>query len=196
MIAQIDTVARDVGLRPGQLVITDEIDVRTLEDRLAALATECELIHVGGDQTWFDDLDDPRWEDLNLRREAFFKRAPVKLLFWLTPRRVAERPVRRRTSGPGAEAWTILRSASRMRECLCGRPLSSAPTTDRPRWRPGCCIAELRGALDATLPDEEVRLPLLDEALLGRTSRHRAPRRELNLRIRLEEELTGLRAAG
>lgn len=54
------------------------------------MADEGELIHLVGGQTWFSDLDNPRWEDLNLRREALFKRVPVKVLFWLTPQRVAQ----------------------------------------------------------------------------------------------------------
>jgi hypothetical protein len=50
-----------------------------------------------GSATWTD----PRWEDLNLRREALFKRVPVKVLFWLTPQRVAQMA----RAAPGLWAW-------------------------------------------------------------------------------------------
>lgn len=62
----IVAVARNVGLRPDQYVVSASVGgVRVLEDGLATLAEKRELIHLVGDQTWFDDLDDPRWEDLN-----------------------------------------------------------------------------------------------------------------------------------
>lgn len=117
------------------------------------MAEECELIHLVGDQTWFSDLDDPRWEDLNLRREALFKRVPVKLLFWLTPQRVAQ------IARAAPDLWAWRGGVSDFSQ----GPKLKAPETrfsdryarEQPDGVPavGRRIAELREALDTTLPD-------------------------------------------
>lgn len=137
-------------------------DVRTFEDELAALAGRCELIQLVGDQTWFDDLDDPRWEDLNLRREAFFERVPIKLLFWLTPARVAQLA----RAAPDLWAWRggvyhfARRPAVNAHE---RRPPARYERAD-PDSVPaiGRRITELHGALATDLPNQ-LRLSLLDE---------------------------------
>ena len=57
VMGRIDAVARDVGLRPDHYVVSASGGgVRVLEDGLARLAEKRELIHLVGDQTWFDDL--------------------------------------------------------------------------------------------------------------------------------------------
>ncbi|HEV2999634.1 MAG TPA: tetratricopeptide repeat protein [Solirubrobacteraceae bacterium] len=187
LIARIDDVARDLGLRPAQYEVSVRIDdVRALEDELAGVAENHQLIHVIGDQSWFDDLQDPRWEDLNLRREAFFKRIPVRLLFWLTPARVAQLA----RAAPDLWAWrggvydftrrrrTVVADDPHQRDRIERAAPESVPAVGRR-------IAEIRDALATELP-EELRLSLLDEmaeleARLGRD--------ENALRIRREEEL-------
>ena len=186
VMGRIDAVARDVGLRPDQYVVSARGGgVRALEDGLATLAEKRELIHLVGDQTWFDDLEDPRWEDLNLRREAFFKRVPVKLLFWLTPERVAQLA----RAAPDLWAW---RGGV--------YDFTRGSTVNVPEPRPpdgyeradddnvpaiGRRIAELRGALKTELPDE-LRLALLDEMA---ALEQRLGRLDEALRIRREDEL-------
>jgi len=186
VIGQIDAVARGVGQRPGQYTVNAGVgDVRALEDDLAALASECGLIHVVGDQTWFDDLKDPRWEDLNLRREAFFKRVPVKLLFWLTPARVAQ------LARAAPDLWAWRGGVYDFTRGPTMQPQKSRSWDGYERADPesvlaiGRRIAELRGALETDLPDE-LRLSMLDEtaALMQRLGRL-----DEALRIRREETL-------
>jgi tetratricopeptide (TPR) repeat protein len=193
VIERIDAVAWDVGLRPGRYVVGAGVsDVRALEDELATVADDCQLIHLVGDQTWFDDLDDPRWEELNLRREAFFKRIPVKLVFWLTPSRVAQLA----RGAPDLWAW---------RGGVYDFALGSNPTAPAPRLTEsfahrdaagvlgaGRRIAELRGALRSSLPDE-LRLPALDELA---TLEQRVGNLDEALSIRRDQELPSYERRG
>ena len=186
VIGRIDAVARDVGMRPGRYALGPAVgDVRGLEDGLAALAEKCELIHLVSDQTWFDDLDDRRWEDLNLRREAFFGRVPVKLLFWLSPDRVA----RMARTAPDLWAWR-----GGVYDFTRGPAMSASeprPPDGYERADPdsvpaiGRRIAELRDGLK-TEPPDELRLLLLDEMA---ALEQRLGRLDEALRIRREDEL-------
>ncbi len=186
VIEQIDAVAGGVGMTVGSLRMSREIeDVRALEDRLAALAQTCLVIHLIGDETWFDDLDDPRWADLNLRREALFQRVRVRLLFWLTPPRLA----RLARSAPDLWAWRsgIYDFSRGPRAHVATQPASERRSEGATISLPaaGRRIAELREALQTDAPDD-VRLPLLDELA---SLRQRLGELDEALRIRREQEL-------
>ena len=186
VIEQIDAVAGGVGMTVGSLRMSREIeDVRALEDRLAALAQTCLVIHLIGDETWFDDLDDPRWADLNLRREALFQRVRVRLLFWLTPPRLA----RLARSAPDLWAWRsgIYDFSRGPRAHVATQPASERRSEGATISLPaaGRRIAELREALQTDAPDD-VRLPLLDELA---SLRQRLGELDEALRIRREQTL-------
>ena len=188
LIERLDLVARDVGLVPDRFVIGAQIaDVRALEDALARIAESADLIHLTGDQTWFDELADPRWEGLNLRREALFERVPAKLLIWLTPARVA----RLAQAAPDLWAWRggvycFTRTRDGRLDLPPPRPHETFAGPDALTSNAASArVADLRHTLAERVP-EEFRLEMLDELAsleqqLGRLAEA--------LRIRAEEEL-------
>lgn len=68
-----------------QLDATLHSDVAAMEQKLEALAKDFKLIHIEGGDFWFDI---PRWQALNVRREAIAEATQARLVFWLSTEQI------------------------------------------------------------------------------------------------------------
>jgi tetratricopeptide (TPR) repeat protein len=189
--ARLDALLAEDGQRVATIRLDDTAypDFARLELDLCRLAEAGhQAVHVLGGEGWFQPERHPeRWETFNIRREAIFHGARTHLLFWLAAAAIA--PCAERA--PDLWSWRagVYDFATPMEPApppLLAPP-ERGPIDPRTLAERRRRIAEIKTWLAATPPpEEEIRLPLLDELakLLESLGEY-----DEALRIRREEEL-------
>jgi tetratricopeptide (TPR) repeat protein len=189
LIARVDGVAVDAGMRVGRFVLSDAefADFEHVEHTLFGLSESVDVLQVTGAESWFDSA---RWEAFNVRREAVTGGAPLRLVLWLTAAQIKDFAI----AAPDLWAWRSGVFSFRSGSGSIERTARSTGPLRLPLPAAARRIGELRAWLDSVPPPEdETKASLLDElaTLLANIG-------ELDeaLRIRREETLPVIEKLG